>query len=149
MSELRHVGAASGFFRRCTQYTAVRYLIVGGGLFGLDLLVFLTLTAAFGVGPALAQMAARGVGAGVGFIGHRYYSFNQLGVKPGGSAVMQGGCYLFVFLATFLLSPLVVVGMLDLLGGRVVLAKIMSEVVLVLISYTAMRFVFSNSRGQG
>lgn len=135
------------FFKFLTLHSAFRYLIVGGGLFVLDLLVFLGMTTFIGSGPALAQMAARATGAGIGFLGHRYYSFRQPDGQATGSVAKQGGGYFLVSIATFLLSPIIVVGMLRFCDGRAVLAKVLAEIVLVILTYSALKFVFHKKWG--
>lgn len=134
---------------RLFQASPLRYLIVGGLLFAVDLAVFLFLHKLLGLGPALAQLAARGSGAAVGFFAHRHYTFRQaLPVSRFGPGV-QGGGYLSLALVTFLLSPIVLVLTLEALGGRAVPAKLITEAVLVTLTYLALRFLFAKDSGSG
>jgi putative flippase GtrA len=131
--------------RALLQASPLRYLIVGGVLFAVDLAVFLLLFEVLGVAPAVAQLAARGSGALIGFFAHRHYTFRAALPSPRFGLGIQGGGYLSVALATFFLSPVVLVLALDALGSRAIPAKIVTEAVLVTLTYLAMRFLFGRA----
>lgn len=125
----------------------LRYLIVGGLLFAVDLVVFLWLHKLLGVAPWGAQLVARSTGAAVGFIAHRHYTFRDaLPVSRFGLGVQSGG-YVTVMAGTLLLSPIVLVLTLEALGGRAILAKVSTEAILVGSTYLAFRVLFGKGAG--
>jgi len=119
-----------------------RYLVSGASLFALDLLVVLTLVQLLGIPVPAAQLAGRASGAVTGFFVHRYFTFRTSLYNPRHRTLGQTGGYLSVGLFTLAISPLVLLGFLYLSQGHLVVAKLLTELLLVMISYVSLRFVF-------
>jgi len=116
-----------------------RYALVGGLLFGLDLLVFLALVRV-GAHVAPAQLVSRSTGALAGFVLHRAWTFSGDGRYAHG-ATGQGAGYVALILANLALSPLLVT-LLARLQPSLVAAKVLAEVVMVVSTFLASRRLF-------
>jgi putative flippase GtrA len=135
-----------GLFRSVAQRLAglsfVRYLVTGAGLFLIDLGVFLACVRLFAFDIAAAQLIARTAGAGIGFLGHKYFSFRAERVEGVPALAIQGSGYVAVTLFNIAFSPLVVQAAVQIADGRLVLAKIAAEAFLVLETYILLRALF-------
>ncbi|CAN7443295.1 GtrA family protein [Caballeronia sp. LjRoot31] len=123
----------------------LRYVAVGGGTFLVDLCCFLLLVKQAGISPEVAQACSRTVGAAVGFFGHKYFSFAQpeaAGSKGRSSSVQVVG-YICIMVAGIVLSPFVIWFMLRIVQPHLVLAKILTEGVMVCINFVLMKALFS------
>ncbi len=120
----------------------VRYLAVGLGLFAVDCAVFFSLKFA-GLPIAVAQLVSRSVGAGVGFFGHKYFSFRNTDNESVDLAA-QGSGYLGVTVLNILLSPVVVVGLDKLLPVPLLVVKVIAEAFMVIETFLLLNLVFRN-----
>lgn len=123
----------------------LRYVAVGGGTFLVDLSCFLLLVKQAGVSPEIAQACSRTVGAAAGFFGHKYFSFAQPeneGVQSRSSTVQIVG-YICITVAGIVLSPFVIWFMLRIVEPHLVVAKVLTEAVMVCINFVLMKALFS------
>jgi putative flippase GtrA len=123
----------------------LRYVAVGGGTFLVDLCCFLLLVKQVRISPEVAQACSRTVGAAVGFFGHKYFSFAQPenADSRGQSSTFQIVGYACIMVAGIVLSPLVIWFMLRIVQPHLVLAKILTEAVMVCINFVLMKALFS------
>jgi putative flippase GtrA len=123
----------------------LRYVAVGGGTFLVDLCCFLLLVKQAGFSPEVAQACSRTVGAAAGFFGHKYFSFAQPkeAESQGRSSAIQIIGYAGIMLAGIVLSPFVIWFMLRLVEPHLVVAKVMTEAVMVCINFVLMKALFS------
>jgi putative flippase GtrA len=120
-----------------------RYVLTGGVLFLLDLAVFLALVQLVGWEPALAQPVGRATGAVAGFFGHRYVTFFHNRNNPRHGIAAQGGGYLVVGAAMLAITPFILLLFLRVNGGELVSAKVLTEIVAVILVYLCLRIVFA------
>lgn len=120
-----------------------RYLLVGGFLFLVDLVVFMALVRLAGVEPFLAQPVSRAVGAITGFFGHRYVTFMQTRNNTRHSGATQGAAYLFVSISMLVITPLVLLLFLRITGGELLISKVFTEVFAVIVVYLSLKLVFA------
>ena len=122
----------------------LRYGAVGGGTFLVDLCCFLLLVKQAGISPEIAQACSRTVGAAAGFFGHKYFSFAQpKGVgSQGRSSTVQVVGYICIMVAGIVLSPFVILFMLWIVQPHLILAKILTEAVMVCINFVLMKALF-------
>ncbi|MEX3931233.1 GtrA family protein [Paraburkholderia phymatum] len=127
-------------------WTFVRYIGVGGASFLVDFACFMALVRLGGFNPALAQVFSRTVGAASGFLGHKYFSFahSDPAVAQKRSSTFQMIGYLGVTVFGITVSPFVIELMLWLCGGRLLIGKLCTEVVMVCINFVAMRALFGH-----
>jgi len=90
----------------------------------------------------MAQPIGRAVGAIAGFFGHRHVTFFQNRDNPRHGIATQTGGYLIVGVAMLLITPFILVFILSITGGRLVVAKVLTEIVAVIAVYLSLRFVF-------
>ncbi len=123
----------------------LRYVAVGGGTFLVDLCCFLLLVKQAGISPEVAQACSRTVGAAVGFFGHKYFSFAQQenAGSQGRSSTIQVVGYVCIMVAGIVLSPFVIWFMLRIVEPHLVVAKVLTEVVMVCINFVLMKALFS------
>lgn len=119
-----------------------RYVLTGGVLFLLDLAVFLALVQLVGWEPALAQPVGRATGAVAGFFGHRYVTFFTIAITPSRHCGARGG-YLVVGAAMLAITPFILLLFLRVNGGELVSAKVLTEIVAVILVYLCLRIVFA------
>lgn len=129
-------------WRQITGRTMVRYLIVGFGLFLVDLSIFMLLKL-FGVSTPLAQAVSRTTGATAGFLTHKLFTFRNKSRKTAVLAV-QGSGYIANTVFTIVISPLIVSGLEHLIPHNLIIVKILTEIIMVTEVYIAMRFIFKN-----
>ncbi len=134
-------------WRRLSEWSMFRYLVTGGVLFLIDLAVFLGLKEIETPTP-VAQAISRTCGALIGFAGHKLYSFRNRDWK-GGRLAAQGTGYTVLTVVNIFFSPAVVTGFEWLLPGRLVLVKVLAEVVMVSETYLVLRWLFRARRGSG
>lgn len=131
------------FARRVLRLSFARYLGVGIGLFLLDFLLFLLLNKGFGVDLRIAQGISRSSAAVVGFFGHRHLTFRATQERGGHSFLDQGLAYVYVALFLGLVAgPLTIWVVHAAVQGQTVVAKIVTDALMVLFSYGLMRVVF-------
>ncbi|MFO8071542.1 MAG: GtrA family protein [Polyangia bacterium] len=134
-------------WRRLSDWSAFRYLVTGGVLFVIDLSIFLGLKRLETPTP-IAQAISRTTGALIGFAGHKLYSFRNREWK-GSRLAAQGTGYTVLTVANIFISPAVVMGFEWLLPGRLVLVKVLAEVVMVTETYLVLSWLFRARRGAG
>lgn len=127
--------------RRLAGGSLPRYLLVGGGLFLVDLAVFLLLKRAFGLPTPIAQGVSRTVGSVTGFAAHKFFTFRNRDTTVTGVAT-QGSGYVALTVFNILFSPLVVSGVEHLLPGNLVRIKFLAEIILVTETFLVLRFIF-------
>lgn len=128
------------------EWSFFRYLFTGVGLFLIDLAVFMTCTLIFGLEIWLGQIISRTVGAIVGFFGHKYFSFRSRREHSHSLLALQGGAYTLITIFNILLSPIVVYMVVEATHGKLISAKIISEIILVCETYILLRILFVTSR---
>ncbi|MFT5687035.1 MAG: putative flippase GtrA, partial [Myxococcota bacterium] len=109
----------------------VRYILVGGTAFLLNLGIFLLLVDLLAMDIRIAEVISRGLGGVVTFFGHRHITFTGEHRLP---VAMQGLGYLMLNLINLAISPWVVYGCVSLLGGLVA-SKIVAEAIMTAESY--------------
>jgi len=123
------------------HWSVVRYLLVGGGLFVLDYSIAHTLYFWADQNLAIAQWSGRLVGAVVGYFLHRAYTFQSEALD--GTSIVR---YWFLTTTLWITSPALVSGLYIFLPEiplKFFLAKVFSEILLVISSYWLMRrFIF-------
>lgn len=121
----------------------LRYLAVGGSLFLIDFAAFLALVRGCGLDLRLAQAVSRSAGAGVGFFAHRHLSFRATGDRATfhwfGQSVGYTAAAVVLNVAV---SPFVVWVTFRMSGGRLILAKLVSDALMAVLSYILLRIVF-------
>ena len=132
----------NGMVRQAMNVRVLRYLIVGGLLFLIDLGVVYTLVIGMDMGPGIAQLFGRTTGAVTGFFLHRNFTFRSPTDEYRIGAVGQGSGYILLGIATIMISPFILLVMLDIFSQQLVVAKVFTEVVIVAGNFIAMRLVF-------
>ena len=124
-----------------------RYLLSGGVAWLVDLAVF---TLCLGVGGiAVAQFAARTVGALVAFIGHKVFVFRAHEYRPRIIA-RQSVYFAALWLFSYVTSTLALIVLIDRLDWNVVVSKLLVEIGVVLVNYTVMKsFIFHRVETKG
>ncbi len=122
--------------------TVVRYLLVGGCAFAVDLAAFTILTLALETPAWSAQIASRTIGAAAGFAGHRAFTF-----RARGPIAAQGLGYAAVAGWNLLWSPWLVEALVQASDGRVVAAKCAAEVLIVVQTWLLLQLVFRAPEG--
>lgn len=116
----------------------VRYILVGGTAFLLNLGIFLLLVDLLAMDIRIAEVISRGLGGVVTFFGHRHITFTGEHRLP---VAMQGLGYLMLNLINLAISPWVVYGCVSLLGGLVA-SKIVAEAIMTAESYLLTGLLF-------
>jgi putative flippase GtrA len=127
----------------------LRYLIIGGAIFVLDFMVWITCVRIFGWDVRPSQVLSRSVGALAGFFGHKYFSFGTQDQEQVASLVTQGSGYTLVTIINIIISPLVVyeaIKLLQGLPGALIAGKLLAEVIMVVWTYILLRFLFVRGR---
>jgi putative flippase GtrA len=141
-SQARGASIATRLIELVSTSSGLRYLFTGAGLFFLDLGVYALLHLGFDVAIMTAQLAARSVGAAVGFVAHKFISFGGGDEKQSVSAGSQGVAYTVVMGANILLSPFLVVFLVKLVGGHAILGKLISDAIIITETYLLLRVIF-------
>ena len=127
-------------WRKLIDGSAIRYLMVGGTLFLVDLATFLCLKK-IGTTTLIAQAISRTVGATLGFLGHKVISFRSRDYKTQLVAA-QGAGYTISTVLNILISPILVAGLEYAVPGRLILVKVLAEIVMVIETYFVLRWIF-------
>ena len=114
-----------------------RYLLVGGLTYGADLSVFLLLFNIFGMDLLLANMISKVLAGLFSFAAHRAFTFGVIDAK---GRTRQAVRYFTLLALNIPISALILSAMLWITSMEVV-AKILSDVLLVLISYAQSKFI--------
>lgn len=120
----------------------VRYLLVGGAGFLLNLGVFLLLADTLSLDVRPSELISRALGGVLTFVGHRQWTFTA---REGGHAhglAGQGLRYVALNLVNLALAPWVVWGCVGLLDGRLVPAKLLAEAVMLVETYLLTSLIF-------
>lgn len=134
---IRPGGNVSAEIRR-----SVWYLCTGGVVYAIDFAIFFVLVMVAGLNAPAAQFLARSVGAAAGYFGHRNFTFRENRAEPALGPAGQWAGYVTVAVATIVASPLCIMIAMRLTGDRELLAKVMTEPLLIAMSYAGLRFVF-------
>ncbi len=124
----------------------VRYLAVGVALFVLDFAVFVLLHVGLHVEVGVSQAISRTLGAAAGFVAHRKFTFPAR--ERAHSLTGQGAGYVVLTIVNLLLAPLLIELLDWLLNGAGVIAKILTDVVMVLETYLVLKFLFRQRRSR-
>jgi len=119
----------------------VRFVLVGGGLFTLDLVVFLALATGLDLGVGWAQLVSVTLRTVVGFFVHKWFTFRGDTSDSVGATAGQGVAYLVQALINVPLSAVLVVGTVWLLGGWELGGKLLMEGLMIAEVYLLYRFV--------
>lgn len=124
------------------KYTPIRYSITGILLFVVDLTVFLTLKH-FGATTLFSQFVSRSVGASLGFVGHKFFSFCNKKFSMSVIAI-QGTGYISCSIFNIFISPFVVLGFEYLIPNNLFLVKFLAEVIMVVETYFILKWIFGS-----
>jgi putative flippase GtrA len=138
--------AVPGVLQGLFAIKVVRYVLVGGFLFLVDVSVFLALVKGAGVGLGLAQVVSRTAGAATGFLLHRAWTFAGDG-EHRLSLPFQGSGFVALNLVNIAISPLVVTGVDHLFHFPLLVTKIVSEALIVGESFVMLRWIFRRTPG--
>lgn len=111
---------------------ALRYLLVGGLAWLLDVAVFALCVGGIGVAPA--QLCARVGGAVFAFFGHRVFVFRATDGRPA-TIASQAVRYATLWLLSFAVSTLALIGLIDHAGVHALTAKLGVEIGVVAMNY--------------
>lgn len=123
-----------------------RYLLTGAGLFLIDLTIFMICVLILGLDIRLGQIISRTVGAIVGFFGHKYFSFRSNREHSPSLLAFQGSAYTLITIFNILLSPIVLYMIVETTYGKLVLAKVITEIIIVSNTYILLRILFVTNR---
>jgi putative flippase GtrA len=124
------------------QLVMVRYLFVGVSLVVLGLLVLTFLVRVLGVELRLAEAVSRLVGAGAGFFAHKYVTFQARAERQVVPVSAQGASYVVVALVNIGISPWILYALYQILEPHLVLAKILTDAVMVIETFILLRLIF-------
>lgn len=129
---------------RLLRNSKLRYLMVGGMLFLLDFAVTRLLYVQLHQPLEIAQWVGRLTGAAVGHWAHRLFTFQST------TAPLQKTHIRFWLVATvlWLVSPYVLKEMVTFFPASFLMAKLLTECILVCASYTLLRFFVFRSAGE-
>lgn len=119
-----------------------KYLLSGGLLFLLDLATVMALVELFSMSAPAAQPFGRTVGAVSGYFLHKWFTFGIGGRARAPMSRSETVGYLMIFGFTLIVSPGILYLALELASGHLVAAKVLTEVVLVITNFLAMRALF-------
>lgn len=125
------------------KLSVFRYLLTGGCLFLIDLTIFLSLKR-LGITTPVAQIISRSIGAAVGFVAHKFFSFGSK-ERTTSILVTQGRGYLICTIINLFISPVLITGFEMLIHSSLVLGKVVIELFMVLETYLILRLIFSRS----
>lgn len=122
-----------------------RFLVVGGGLFGLDFAVFVGLVAYAGQSVAAAQAVSVTVRTILGFFAHKWFTFRGDTSDDPATTAQQGAAYVVQGLLNAPVSVAVVLACVWLLDGWAAGGKVLAEGVLAFEVFLLYRvFVYSS-----
>jgi putative flippase GtrA len=116
----------------------LRYLLVGGMAWVIDIAVFALCVT--GVGVASAQLLARLSGAIVAFFGHKVFVFGEDSLEPA-TVARQALRYVSLWVLSVTISTLALIGLIDHAGVHALSAKVAVESAMVAMNYLVMRSV--------
>ncbi len=123
-----------------------KYLISGGVLFLLDLATVMALVEFVSMSAPAAQPFGRTVGAVSGYFVHKWFTFGTGRRAHAPMSRSETVGYLMIFGFTLIVSPGILYLALELTTGYLVAAKVLTEVVLVITNFIAMRALFFGRR---
>ncbi|MCG8067678.1 MAG: GtrA family protein [Candidatus Thiodiazotropha taylori] len=132
-------------FNKLLSQQFLRYLLVGGASWVVDFLVFFLSYSHIGIVPA--QTLARIVGALVAFAGHKLIVFEDRQFTPQAmrQQIVQ---YLILWLVSYTLSVILLLGFIELLQLHPVAAKLITEAIIIVINFVTMRrYIFASKAG--
>jgi putative flippase GtrA len=118
-----------------------RFLVVGGGLFTLDLTLFLVLVKLAGLDVWWAQTISVSIRTALGFVLHKWFTFAGDTKTDASSTAKQSVAYIIQGLINIPISAAVVTGCVWATGGYALIGKVMSEAVLAVWVFFLYRFV--------
>ena len=127
----------------------VRFVLVGGVLFAIDLVVFMALVSGIDLAVGWAQVVSVTVRTAVGFVLHKWFTFRGDTDDSVSTTAKQGVAYLVQGAVNVPISAAVVIGCVWLLGGWALGGKVLSEFVMVAEVYLLYRFFVYGSRWFG
>ncbi len=116
---------------------AMRYIMVGGIVLGLDFLTYLAVLAGFPHDYLWANFSGKAVGAIAGFVLHRTITFRWRQRDP---MVRQAFSYLAVFCGNLLMSSTLLWVMANFLGVNLILAKVFVDAIVISTAFLLSRF---------
>lgn len=131
-----------GWLQRLVQNEVLRFLLSGGSLFVLDLSIFLMCRKWLGIDVALAEFIARGTGATVGFVLHKFFTFANSNGDSAMSTRKQGVGYAATTGFNLLFSPVLVSGLVWLLHPYELIGKAAGSLLLAVETFIVYRYVF-------
>lgn len=120
-----------------------RYLMTGGVAWLADLAVFTTTFTALGI--VAAQFLARTTGAVVAFLGHKLFVFEEKDVQPA-TIARQGLRYAALWVWSYAVSTLALIGLIERAGLNAVAAKVIVEAGIVVMNYLVMKTLIFHPR---
>jgi len=118
-----------------------RFLLVGGGLFALDLAIFLSLTTFAKVSVWWAQTVSVSVRTVVGFVAHKWFTFRGDTPDDASSTATQGVAYTVQGVLNVPISAAVVTACVWAAGGSELLGKVLAEGIMAVEVYLLYRLV--------
>lgn len=119
----------------------LRFGLVGGGLFVLDLGIFLGLVEGLAASVALAQFISVTIRSIVGFFAHKWFTFRGDTADDAKTTAGQTVAYILQGVLNIPLSTVVVVACVWLFGGWELAGKLLGEVLMILEVYLLYRFI--------
>lgn len=120
----------------------VRYVVVGGAGFAVNLAAFMALARLGGLDVRLAELISRSLGGVVTFVGHRQWTFAAGAGGHHHGLSGQGFRYVVLNLVNLGVAPWVVWGCVQLLGGLLLPAKFLAEAIMVVETYLLTSLIF-------
>lgn len=123
----------------------LRFLVVGGALFAIDLGLFLALHDALALTVPVAQASSVTVRTIIGFVAHKWFTFRGDTADDPATTARQGVAYLVQGVLNAPISVAIVWGCVWLLDGWALGGKVLAEGVMVVEVYLLYRLVvYSN-----
>lgn len=119
----------------------LRFLVVGGGLFALDLALFLVLVNAVGLEVWWAQMISVSLRTALGFVLHKWFTFAGDTASDARTTARQSMAYIAQGVVNIPISAAVVTACVWFTGGWALLGKVLSEGILAVWVFFLYRFV--------
>ncbi len=120
----------------------VRYVLVGGSGFLVNLLVFMLMARGLSLDVRIAEVIGRSSGGVVTFLGHRQWTFDPGDAGHQHSLGGQTSRYVVLNLVNLAISPWVVWGLAWLTGQQLLLAKLLTEAVMLVETYVLTALIF-------
>lgn len=118
-----------------------RFLVVGGGLFTLDLGLFLLFVKVSGLDVWWAQTLSVSIRTALGFVLHKWFTFAGDTKSDASTTAKQSVAYLVQGVVNIPISAAVVTACVWATGGYALIGKVLSEVVLAAWVFFLYRFV--------